>query len=814
MPVTPSSHRLFSTTPTASASLRSSTSTTTSSSSTSHSEKRQKELMNLPPTPPSSPLALMFDSPSYWNDNFKPQAPRMSFPSFRSNDREIGPAGLFGYVDLNNHTGFLKAAERAIRQSEKLVTLVCNSTSPSEIRWTVKRLDRLSDMLCCVLDAAELIQNVHPDLRVVKAANQAHAALSNVLNQLNTNRGLYEALKRCVEDPMIGPQLSEEEKRVAHLLLLDFEKSGIHMPQKKREQFVDLNDKILELGQSFTASAFPGVSAVEIEKASVRLQGLSRETIAKLVQGKEDLAVVSTTSMSAMMVLKHVRDEQVRKLMYTGMNSATEWQVEILEKLLKTRGELASLLGKRSYADMYLGDKMARTPENVVGFLDSLAALHKPLAQADIARLAEIKRAHTNSSSAPPIHAWDRFFYAQFISPESSPSSTLSVQMDPFHHPPAAHHSHDPLLPYFPLGQTFAGLSNLLKAIYGVSFEPAPIQTGETWHEDVRKFHVIHEKEGKIGIVYCDLFRREQGGGRKFDAAAQFTIRCSRRIDDDEMDLNAGSRVVGDGLGPFMRNPEAEKEVGGKRYQLPIVVLVTGFARPKEGGGKSLLSLGEVETLFHEMGHVMHSMLARTDLQHIAGTRCPLDFVEVPSNFLENFARSPSVLSTFALHHQTGSPLPASLLKEAQTRSTSLSSLETQTQLQMALLDQIYHSPEASDPSFDSTRILRDLQARVNVLPYVEGTAWQVQFSHLFSYGASYYSYFWARRWSNRVYKKLFLGGGKSWREAGEMVKGELLVWGGGRDPWVGLEGVGVVREGERDGGVQRGELDDLGVGM
>jgi intermediate peptidase len=229
------------------------------------------------------------------------------------------------------------------------------------------------------------------------------------------------------------------------------------------------------------------------------------------------------------------------------------------------------------------------------------------------------------------------------------------------------------------------------------------------------------------------------------------------------------------------------------------------------------------------------AMLARTDLQHIAGTRCPLDFVEVPSNFLENFARSPSVLSTFAKHFITGAPLNMELLHTHRNRSMALNTLEVQTQLQMALLDQVYHSAEASHPQFSSTEVLKQLQTRVNVLPFVEGTAWQVQFSHLFSYGASYYSYFWARRWSNRVYKQLFIDGlvqpslsssssssaGKivspserlTWRDAGEMVKTELLEWGGGRDPWVGLGHVGVVRDGDKDG-IPRGELEDLGINM
>jgi mitochondrial intermediate peptidase len=216
-------------------------------------------------------------------------------------------------------------------------------------------------------------------------------------------------------------------------------------------------------------------------------------------------------------------------------------------------------------------------------------------------------------------------------------------------------------------------------------------------------------------------------------------------------------------------------------------------------------------------------MLARTDLQHIAGTRCPLDFVEVPSNFLEQFAKSPMVLSTFARHYQSGAPLDPSLLTHHQQSSQMLSSLETQNQLQMALLDQLYHSElgvstkEGNKENFDSTRTLEVLQSKVNVIPFVPETAWQVQFSHLFSYGASYYSYFWARKWGVRVYRRLFKETIEDeshppmpWRVAGEMVRRELLGIGGGRDPWVGLEKIGVVREADKGSKVV-GEIDDLG---
>jgi mitochondrial intermediate peptidase len=267
-----------------------------------------------------------------------------------------------------------------------------------------------------------------------------------------------------------------------------------------------------------------------------------------------------------------------------------------------------------------------------MSFLQSLAELHKPIAQADVDQLAAVKKIFKGSPTPPQIQAWDRFFYAQFISPPYNPSPPPSPQpttssddpspaqsqpiphvQDPFHTsrtPASASLTYDPLSPYFTVGQTFAGLSNLLQALYGVQFVLAPTRPGETWHADVRKLNVVHETEGHIGVVYCDVFRRESASVRKYDSAAQFTVRCSRRIDEDHILAPPDDKSFTGGEVDGMRCVENVKDVvvdGVKKvYQLPIVVLVTSFSRVESDGVPSCLSLSEVETLFHEMGHVMH----------------------------------------------------------------------------------------------------------------------------------------------------------------------------------------------------------------
>ncbi|KAH6573509.1 hypothetical protein BASA60_005980 [Batrachochytrium salamandrivorans] len=752
---------------------------------------------------PSSLLRATFDTPDLslpYSHALPDLLPRRS-------------TGLFGYQGLHLPSGFVDAAVNGIKHAQLLVDRVCAATTDLELQKTPKRLDTLSDILCCVVDTAELVRNVHPNKAFVQAANHAHTLLSNYLNQLNTHQGLYNALKRTLERSHIVAGMSVEEKRVANLLMMDFEKSGIHMDDNIRAEFVRINDRILELGQEFTLNSFPSEELVQFNDVHSSLLGVpvplidalcrassrSRRVSSSASPGSNTRVMIPTSSEIAATILRTAHKEETRKRIYLGMNSASSQQISVLEEMLMQRADLARLLGKQSYGHICLIDKMAESPENVQSFLESLSKANRPLCDSEYNRLNDIKRVHTGKTDG--INGWDRAYYTRYLTssstgthPSTDPNSnqTLSKFRD-------ASVQLESLSSYFSVGSTFQGMSDVFHRLYGVRLEPSAVLPGETWHPDVRKLEVVHETEGKLGTIYCDLFLRENGGGRKYESAAHFTVRCSRRIDNDFESYDASTNL--------MHNPDNEQVLssmdgsGPKRYQLPIIVLVTSFQRPLPGK-PGLLELHDIQTLFHEMGHAMHSMLAKTDFQHIAGTRVAMDFVEVPSILMELFAKSPEVLATFGQHYQTGEPVPLELLQTRCSHLSTLEAMETQQQLKMALLDQLYHSPLAMDKSsFNTTAILEKLQNSTFPIAFAPDTHWQIQFSHLFGYGASYYSYLWSRRWASRIYRKLFHGKPMDkWREGGEEFRQHILRWGGGRDPWIGLHHIGVIKEGEREG--------------
>ena len=247
------------------------------------------------------------------------------------------------------------------------------------------------------------------------------------------------------------------------------------------------------------------------------------------------------------------------------------------------------------------------------------------------------------------------------------------------------------------------------------------------------------------------------------------------------------------------------------------MILVTNFTRPTVNQ-PALLNLAEIETLFHEMGHAMHcknnltvAMLAQTDFQHISGTRVAMDFVEVPSILMEYFAKSPSVLGSFGRHHKTNQSVPISLIQQRLSKHGFLQSMEIQNQIQMAMLDQLYHSRVASEESFDTTQLMYELFNETSSIKPSPKSQWQVQFSHLFTYGASYYSYLWSRRWASRIHRKLFAGKQPSeWRQGGEILRTHLLGVGGSQDPWIGLRKIGVVEESEGGERINQSKLEDL----
>ncbi|KAJ3559957.1 hypothetical protein NM688_g22 [Phlebia brevispora] len=699
----------------------------------------------------SAPAPASPDDADIIADFDLPQAPHRS--------SILTPTGLFGHSLLTTPASFINLADSTLLRAQLLTRRITNARgSREELFKVVKNLDRLSDMLCGVIDLAELIRNAHPDPSWVQSAEHVYERMCEFMNVLNTHVELYEVLRAVLADPQVVKSLGPEAHETALIFWRDFEKSGINLPPAQRTKFVSLSTEILVLGRQFlneTASARPPavIKPSELKGLKDKAMGARLRLQAEFTQ--RDL-MVYPGSLQAQMIMHSAPQEEPRRKVYMAANSSTPEQIETLEKLLRARGELARLVGKESFAHMTLTDKMAKSPESVMRFLEALMDHTRPYARQALRILSMRKQEHLHTEPFPTIQAWDRDYYC----PPEPPA------------PPVA-------LPPLTLGTVFMGLSRLFRNLYGVTLRLTEVAPGEVWHSDVRKLEVVDEQSGVLGWIYADLFaRRGKPGG-----AAHYTVRCSRRTDDDDEHGDfAGVRdesVLGTAQPSRRFDALNRTRIPGVEgtFQLPVVVLLCEFTRPSISRGPTILAWHEVLTLFHEMGHAMHSMFGRTEYQNVSGTRCATDFVELPSILMEHFLNSPIVLSLFDVNGNVPIRQPG------HHHEDPCRSIDTHTQILLAALDQIYHSPAVLAPRFDSTAALAHLYDARGLIPYVPGTSWQTQFGHLFGYGATYYSYLFDRAIASRVWRKLFLHDPLN-RRMGEEYKNEVLRYGGGKDPW------------------------------
>ncbi|KAK9481176.1 hypothetical protein V1514DRAFT_323151 [Lipomyces japonicus] len=718
-----------------------------------------------------------FDSPQAWSE-------------FTSNLNALDSQGLLMNSRLNTADSLVQFAVDTLHAAQRTTGKILAITTEQEMHGAIRLLDRLSDMLCRVIDLAEFIRTIHPDPNFVRAAEYAYEIMISYMIQLNSSDEMYHILRKIVNNPNVYGKLSREENIVANLLLHDFEKSGAALDLATRERVMKVQHDIDSLSREFMSGIGPEHDSIQVDVSD--LMGLDPTVVLALKQAaatpnnkrlkfgrpRQDLDRVSkvsipTTGPIARMVAVSVHSSKIREQLYVEGRRSHSEQTKLLDNLLRSRMNLASLLGAKTYAEYKLSDKMARTPESVNRFLDNLAFKTHPGAAKEIELLKTVKQNYLTSISGAvkddgQFNEWDRDYYlSRYLENKRAKVKTP-----------------DFLNSFFSVGTVMQGLSRLFTKLYGIRFAPREVAPGEVWHGNVRKLDIMAETtdplrpEQRIGIMYCDFF----GVSGKPRNPAHYTVRCSRRIFDDELI---------DGLDPGIGSVPSLQTTDGHLFQVPTVSLVCDFSG-KRDDRPCLLSFEEVETLFHEMGHAMHSMLGRTALHNISGTRCSTDFVELPSVLMEYFASAPDVLALYARHYETDEPLPHKLLEaHLQARST-LRYNDSYSQIKMSLLDQSLHSLSETSLTFNSSEIYHNILDKYSVLPPVRDATWQGMFGHLVGYGAVYYSYLLDRAIASHVWSTVFKSGqhgGAISRQAGEKFKNEVLIWGGGRDAWECLAG-------------------------
>ena len=696
------------------------------------------------------------------------------------NKQGASSSGLFKNQYLVDPQGLIQFSKDSLVEAKSLVTNILQQVNNEQGKLTfIKKLDQLSDLLCRVIDMAEFIRVAHPKLKWADAAQQTHEIMFEYMNQLNTNVDLYTHLHSILNDQSVVDKLSHEEVQVGEYLKQDFERSGIQMDEDSRNNFVALTQEISLLGSHFSneihelKSYWCEVDAKEfelIEDQFLKSQIYDHQSKAPKKNRKSSIYIPLAGNIP-FTLLTDCGVESIRRKVWLSLHNSTDEQITYLDAFIKYRAVLAKMLGYKSFSHYQLEHKMAKNPKNVMAFLDTL---QKNLLTKENGVMKEIKSLYKykpgadlsllNDDILSEVKPWDRDYLINRLQMDQHQSKNV-----------------DPLIirNYLSVGTIMSGLDQLFKSLYNITLIPEAASHDETWDKSqVRKIKVFDLTNNKVlGYLYLDFWSPKV-------FPSHFTIVCSRKLNTD---INSESL---DTIKSQVQLDECDN------YQLPVISLVFNFLKPAtifnlSSDEPTLLTLDQVDTIFHEMGHAMHSMTGKTNLQNLSGTRCLTDFVELPSVLMESFSKDPRVLCKIAKHHQTGECLPESVLSQYQKQRFLLEESETFMQSKMALLDQVLHNENiitqlSQDFNlFSSSVIYHNLESKLKLFSD-QWSSWHGKFPHLFSYGAVYYSYLLDRAIADKVWTEMFSK--DPWSpESGAKYRNSILKWGGTKDPWLCL---------------------------
>jgi len=625
----------------------------------------------------------------------------------------------------------------ALEKAQAGVDRLAEDPGPRSWDNTVGRLDQITQELSETLTPLQHLLSVAETPELRKAFNAVLPEITQFWSRLVLNEGLWRQLKAFSE--------TEEARglagiRARHLekTLKEFRRAGADLPPDRKARLEEIRVELARLGQKFGENVLDATAAFELHVTDeARLEGVPdapKKRFRLAAEGKDMEGWLLTLDFpSYEAVIKYAGDRELRQELheaYVGRCRAGEFDNRaLIPRILVLRQEMAELLGYRDFPDYRLEEAMAKSGDAAAAFEADLVTRTRPYWKADL----EMLRTHAAEVGIPDLRPWDVAFVAEAL-------RKARYEID------------DELLrPYFPLDAVMEGLFGLVHRLFGLSVEEKSIQ--EIWHEDVRFYEVRDEAGTWLGSFYTDWFpRKEKRQGAWMNAF-----------------LSGGPRADGS-------------------FEPHLGVIAGNFA-PPDDGKPSLLSHREVQTIFHEFGHLLHHLTSRVPIPGRGGLNVAWDWVELPSQIMENWTWEQEALALFARHHETGEPLPTELLSRLLSARRFMGGWQQMRQLSFGTLDLALHGelapellqsggdshPPANEPeeggptskdggdtdtdagagSRDgemddaSTRVMAFAEERL--LPFSPDPGFArnhilTTFSHLFAggYAAGYYSYLWS----------------------------------------------------------------------
>lgn len=563
-------------------------------------------------------------------------------------------------------------------------------------------------------------------------AQKIQPILTQHANDVRLNKRLFERVRAVHRHPR---RLTPEEKRLLDNSYDGFVRSGALLDEEGKEKLRSLTEEASMLSLQFSQNLLKENKAyclhITDEEQLEGLPDTAREAAALAAKEQDKEGWVFTLdhpSFSPFMTYSARRD--LRKEMYMARNTEcthdnTENNIEICKRIVNLRREIAQLLGYRTYAEYVLKNRMAGNARNVYRLLDDLITAYRPTALKEVAEIEKTaKRAEGKDFELQP---WDFSYYSHKLQLKKF---NLDSEM---------------LRPYFELSRVIDGVFGLANRLYGITFkENKDIQV---YHKDVKAYEVFDADGSFLAVFYADFHPRngKQGGAWMTEYQGQWIDRKGENV-------------------------------------RPHVSVVMNLTKPTDGK-PALLTLGEVETFLHEFGHSLHGMFANTRFESLSGTNVWWDFVELPSQIMENFAVEKEFLRTFAFHYETGEPLPDELISRIVKSRNFMAAYACMRQVSFGLLDMAYYT-QKEEFTDDIITFEKKAWEKAVVTPQLPDTCMTVQFSHIMAggYAAGYYSYKWAEVLDADAFS-MFRKNGIFDRKTAQSFRDNILSKGGTEHP-------------------------------
>ena len=591
---------------------------------------------------------------------------------------------------------YLPAFQEAIAANEAEIEAIVNNPEAPTFANTIEALDRSGELLDKVVGVFFNVLEADGNDEMNKIAEEVTPMLSSLSDGIILNDALFQRVKAVYEQrDELG--LNSEQMRLLTETFKSFANNGANLPEDKKARLKEINQELGLLSLQFGNNVVAETNAYQLfitDEAELKGLPESAKAAAKeeaTAAGRPDAWLFTPKRTSFTPVLQYCENRELRKellMAYTtrGNHDNDNDNKEIIVKTMQLRVEKAQLFGYSNPADYILADCMAHDAKTVDTFLESVWT---PSLKAAKREAAELQKLLSQDLPGEKLQPWDWWYYTEKL---------RKAKYDL---------NEEELKPYFELSNVRKGAFQLAHDLFGINFEK--LEGMPVYNPEVEVFKVTYADGSLVGILYTDYFPR---AGKR--PGAWMNNICNQYVDANGVDHR------------------------------PVIINVGNFNKPTQGN-PSLLSMDDVETLFHEFGHALHGLLSKATYKSLAGTNTPRDFVELPSQFMENYCYHPQIMKTYAFHYQTGEVMPDELIEKINRASTFNEGFVMTELLSASILDMDYHKMTTTE-AFDVNAFEEASMKKMQMIPEIITRYRSTFYNHIFTtgYAAGYYSYTWS----------------------------------------------------------------------